>query len=337
MIVTTNTNSNPMPYFGLRTILLTKTTSTTIPVATSEFFEDESPSNDPCSLNCPQLVLAENVFTDVLKNDFNSFLYELPLASDTILLTLQKWNGVTWIDQTTLIDDTYGEHFATGFYSERDTFTGYRLDWDIVLSSFGTGIYKIKNTGNYFGNDYLSYSEMFCLKVYSENTANDTVRFEWALNRLFQLSTTKADGTNKTLDVLDMDFKQSMRVTGIFNEVDSDEEKVEIEYQNRQVDVVRDELIRKFTFTSGRLPHWLHVRLRDIAFLSNTEPVGGDYKLDSNLRVTDYNKNQEVTFERFNIVRDGGYPIASEVNSLLKRTAVNFKSKVVTPRHRLCE
>ncbi len=80
-------------------------------------------------------------------------------------------------------------------------------------------------------------------------------------------------------------------------------EKVEIEYQNRQVDVVRDELIRKFSFTSGRMPQWLHVRLRDIAFLSNTEPIitgtGTNYKLDSNLRVTDYNKNQEVDFERF--------------------------------------
>jgi len=335
MIVSYNTNSNAMPYFGLRTILSTKTTSTTIPVATSEFFEDESPSDDPCSLNCPQLVLAENSFTSVLNNDFNSFLYELPLNTDSILLTLQKWNGLAWVDQTTLINNTYGEHFATGFYSERDTFTGFRLDWDTILSAFGTGIYKIKNTGNFFGNAYLSYSEMFCLKVYSVNTANDTVRFEWALNNIFQLS------NSKKLDVAEMDFKQSMRVTGIFNEIDSDEDKVEIEYQNRQVDVVRDELIRKFTFTSGRLPQWLHVRLRDIAFLSNTEPILNNgitnYKLDSNLRVTDYNKNQEVDFERFNIVRDGGYPMSSEVNSLLKRTAVNFKAKLVTPRHRLCE
>jgi hypothetical protein len=335
MIVSYNNNSNAMPYFGLRTILSTKTTSTTIPVATSEFFEDESPSDDPCSLNCPQLVLAENSFTSVLNNDFNSFLYELPLNTDSLLLTLQKWNGMAWIDQTTLIDNTYGEHFATGFYSQRDTFTGFRIDWDTILAAFGTGVYKIKNTGNFFGNAYLSYSEMFCLKVYSVNTANDTVRFEWALNNIFQLS------NSKKLDVSEMDFKQSMRVTGIFNEIDSDEDKVEIEYQNRQVDVVRDELIRKFTFTSGRLPQWLHVRLRDIAFLSNTEPILNNgitnYKLDSNLRVTDYNKNQEVDFERFNIVRDGGYPIASEVNSLLKRTAVNFKAKLVTPRHRLCE
>ena len=176
---------------------------------------------------------------------------------------------------------------------------------------------------------------MFCLKVYSENTANDTVRFEWALNNIFQLS------SDKKLDVALMDFKQSMRVTGIFNELDSDEEKVELEYQNRQIDVVRDELIRKFSFTSGRMPQWLHVRLRDIAFLSNTEPIivgtTTNYKLDSNLRVTDYNKNQEVVFERFNIVRDGGYPMLSEINSLLKRTTVNFKSKQVTPRHRLCE
>ena len=243
MIVSYNNNSNAMPYFGLRTILSTKTTSTTIPVATSEFFEDESPSDDPCSLNCPQLVLAENSFTSVLNNDFNSFLYELPLNTDSLLLTLQKWNGLAWIDQTTLINNTYGEHFATGFYSERDTFTGFRLDWDTVLSAFGTGIYKIKNTGNFFGNAYLSYSEMFCLKVYSVNTANDTVRFEWGLNNIFQLS------NSKKLDVAEMDFKQSMRVTGIFNEIDSDEDKVEIEYQNRQVDVVRDELIRKFTFT----------------------------------------------------------------------------------------
>jgi|TARA_R110000782_G_scaffold75943_2_gene151360 hypothetical protein len=335
MIVTQNTNSNPMSYFGLRTILLTGTTDTTIPVATSEFFEDESPSDDPCSLNCPQLVLAESTFTSVLNNDFNSFLYQLPLNTSTILLTLQKWNGMVWIDQTTLIDDTYGEHFATGFYSVRDTFSGFRVDWDTILTAFGTGIYKIKNSGTYFGNAYLSYSEMFCLKNYSVNTANDTVRFEWGLNNIFQLS------SGKSLDVSLMDFKQSMRVTGIFNEIDSDEDKVEIEYQNRQVDVVRDELIRKFTFTSGRLPQWLHVRLRDIAFLSNTEPIitgtGTNYKLDSNLRVTDYNKNQEVVFERFNIVRDGGYPMSSEINSLLKRTAVNFKAKIVTPRHRLCE
>ena len=335
MIVTQNVNSNPMPYFGLRTILFAKTGNTTIPIATSEFFENDSPSTDPCSMNCPQLVLAENSFTSVLKNDFNSFLYELPLASSTILLTLQKWNGLAWIDQTNLTNNTYGQHFATGFYAERDTFSGFRIDWDTVLAAFGTGVYKIKNTGNYFGNTYTSYSEMFCLKVYSENTANDTVRFEWALNNIFQLS------SDKKLDVSLMDFKQSMRVTGIFNELDSDEEKVELEYQNRQIDVVRDELIRKFSFTSGRMPQWLHVRLRDIAFLSNTEPIivgtTTNYKLDSNLRVTDYNKNQEVVFERFNIVRDGGYPMLSEINSLLKRTTVNFKSKQVTPRHRLCE
>ena len=82
--------------------------------------------------------------------------------------------------------------------------------------------------------------EMFCLKNYSVNTANDTVRFEWGLNNIFQLS------SGKSLDVSLMDFKQSMRVTGIFNEIDSDEDKVEIEYQNRQVDVV-------FKFTCYRL------------------------------------------------------------------------------------
>lgn len=335
MIISQNPTTNPMPFYGLRTILLTKTSSTTIPNATSEFFTDESPSLNPCALTYQSIVLAESTFTSDLNNDFSSFLYELPLNTDTILLTLQKWNGLTWVDQATLIDNTYGEYFATGFYSDKDTFTGYRLDWSTVLNAFDTGIYKIKATGNYFGQSYTSYSEMFCLKEYSIHTADDTVRFEWALNNIFQLS------NGKKLDVSLMDFKQSQRVQGIFNEIDSEEEKVEIEYQNRQIDVVRDELIRRFRFTSGRIPHWLHVRLRDIAFLSNTEPILNNgltnYKLESNLSVTDYNKNQEVTFENFNIVRDGGYPITSEINSELKRTSVEFKSKIISPRHRLCE
>ena len=58
MIVSYNNNSNAMPYFGLRTILSTKTTTTTIPVATSEFFEDESPSDEVHSAACEEVATA---------------------------------------------------------------------------------------------------------------------------------------------------------------------------------------------------------------------------------------------------------------------------------------
>lgn len=79
------------------------------------------------------------------KNDYNSWLFDVP--ANTILgLTYyldQRINGA-WTQVTVLSDDTYGFFFPIGKLCGNNSYTGYQINWNLVLNIFGEGIYRFR-------------------------------------------------------------------------------------------------------------------------------------------------------------------------------------------------
>ena len=79
------------------------------------------------------------------KNDFNSWLFDVP-ANSILGLTYyldEKVNGV-WTQVAILSDDTYGFYFPVGKLCNNNSFTGYQINWNLVLNIFGEGIYRFR-------------------------------------------------------------------------------------------------------------------------------------------------------------------------------------------------
>lgn len=314
---TFNPNTNLMKFFGLRTIIESPLIKDVLTDPIDGFIDDEPDATGCSELPIILLALAETIFTKTENNDFSSILRKVPLATNSIDFDLERFEAGSWVKKADLVDATYGTFFPLGFDADRPLFTGYQLDWSLVLSLIGVGIYRIKIDGTYFSTVFKDASNMWCLKEYSEAAANDTVRFDWTVNGIKG----NANDTNGGItDYGKIDWADSIRVQGFFGLEESDNEIVEIEFQNGQVDKIRDESIRKYKFFSGRFPKWLHDRLRDFAFTSNE------------LQVTDFNTNNEdnnVIFRK--IQRDGGYSPKwkeSSQSSVLARVEVEFKDKI---------
>ena len=84
-------------------------------------------------------------------NDTNSFLFDFP--SDTVLthhkFYLDKKIVDTWVQQTELKDNTFGQYFGIGILCDSLAYTGYNIYWNLVLHTFGEGVYRFRVNGSY--------------------------------------------------------------------------------------------------------------------------------------------------------------------------------------------
>lgn len=140
---------------------------------------DDTPiiqGNQKC---CPLrwLVLATNDNTNPLYNDFSSPIKFFPIVF-TPTMVLQKCEGGVFVDKATLNDNTYGTAYDLRIKDNIKPY-GHTIDWQLVLPVFGVGVYRVKfdyTFANIFSDEYQ-------LKIYSEEWANRTVRFETTRNR----------------------------------------------------------------------------------------------------------------------------------------------------------
>lgn len=315
------TNANPMGYKFLRIN------------QSSPFIESEEPESldlcdeepqDCCSDdNFKLLVLADPVFTDAERNDFSSFLYKVFL-NNTITFSLEKWNVSAWDEMVAdLSAGSYGTYYEpgilqTGFHIVK--FTGYKLEWRNVLIAFGEGVYRVKASGTFFGNSWDDCSRIFCLKEYSVNSANQTVRFEWHNNGIVSYANPET-GTFKKVDYENIDWHDMIRLTGAFGFPEDQQEVIDLSYQvsnHLEIERIRDKTNYLYKFNSGYYPSWVHYLIKDIAFKSNS------------LLVTDYNKLAKHNFVRKAIVKepDGYKPDYEHVYQKKYKVQVNFRDKL---------
>ena len=127
----------------------------------SIFPTDEDRGLDLCCVK--QLVLADATGIDY-QNDYNSFLFQLAISTDTLVMYLQKDN----VTIATLNTSTYGTYYALAsivYYSDQSLLTGYILEWSKVLAAHGEGNYRVKVDYTSLGVTVNYYSNNFDLKT----------------------------------------------------------------------------------------------------------------------------------------------------------------------------
>lgn len=316
------TNANAMPYKHLRV-------SQSAPFIESEEPEsldlcDEEPQ-DCCSPDrFKLLVLADPVFTNPERNDFSSFLYKV-FGDNEIIFSLQKWNGTAWVE--TVADLTvggYGTYYAPGVLEDDlilfMKFTGFRLEWRNVLINFGEGVYRVHFERTFLGSDWEDCSHIYCLKEYSTDAANRTVRFEWTNNGVISYAN-PSTGQFKKVDYKNIDWADMIRLEGAFGFPEDKQDVVDLSYQvgnHLEIERIRDKTNYTYKFKSGYYPDWVHYILKDIAFKSNS------------LMATDYNKLGKHNFVRKAILKeaDGYSPDYTHVYQKRYKVEVNFRDKL---------
>lgn len=348
MIRTIQVNDNPMPSFGAR--------GGTIPVYTPQgkiaytvpfqvvglvplvcadqdvtcpiFSKCDCRSwpNDDRYLNP---VFAETVFTSHLYNDHNMFLLEYPFFyqyqwTNPLLsqFTLEEWDGTNWITTTALNTNAYGTYYDFQSMCHLN-WKGYDIDWNLVLAAFGEGLYRFKAAYIAFNNSSAFVSEPFCLKEWSCEGTDVTVRWETTIiggrigsitddQKVFEFCcfSSSPGGLSTSFDT----WRDQIRVYAFFGRETTEYEREQVEYANGEIVQVRNEAIQKFEYESALQPKWVHDRLKAYGCMADE------------LYVTDYNwNNSDYEIDKRRVVCDGGYAPEYNINTRYSNVKVVFK------------
>jgi hypothetical protein len=247
-----------------------------------------------CCFELP--ALAEQSFTDELKNDSYGFItfWEKPVTS--VAITLEKNTTGVWSTQATLTGNSLGTYYALGFYTSKYNVKpiGYKIEWQYVLAAYGEGNYRLKASGSLWGIVRDEYSPEFCLKTYTTNRADNTVRIEWWHN---------GNIGDKDFDENKRDFAQSNWYSQLrlpnskFGFNSSDTVREYIKYQSGQKIWTKSETVPKYKLKTGFFNAELH------------NVIQFDVLQGDKIRITDYNKtNQNVHKNRY-VIPDDNYKL----------------------------
>lgn len=349
MIRTINGTTDPQPSFGVR--------ASTVPIYTPQAKLAYSvpfqvvglvplvcPDADP---RCPSFskcdcrewtddeyyinpVFASTTDTDLLKNDHSMFLLEYPFFylyqwSNPSLsqFSLEEWDGTQWITTTNLDTNAYGTYYDfTSICIEN--WKGFNIDWRLVINAFGEGFYRFKAAYTVGGNSAYLVSEPYCLKEWSCEGTDVTVRWETEISggrigsitndqQLFVFCCFTAVKGGATI-VTPVSWWDQIRVYAFFGRETTEYEKVQVEYANGEIVQVRNEAIQKFQYESALQPKWIHDRLKAYGIMADK------------LWVTDYNwNNSDYEIDKRMVVCDGGYAPEYNENTRMSNVKVDFK------------
>jgi len=279
--------------------------------------DEETTVLDPKKLDCCSdlvwNVLADSTSAELLKNDQNSFLWWFNKdAVSTAVLSLVKSDG-TEIVLTS--NTTYGTPYNYGFYTNgfREKLVGYLIDWRKVLLVEGEDMYKVKCvTTTIFGDTNTKYSENYCLKQYTVERANNTVRIEYYLKGI--IGNNRFD--DKSRDYGTLNWYNQHRFAGYFQYVKSDYKTEYIQYENGQREPVEDEQEPEYLLSIKPIPMFKHDVLRTDILQANDTII------------TDYNyKNIDNYFQK-NVQKSSSYePKWNALRTKLAGVELKFKQK----------
>jgi hypothetical protein len=279
--------------------------------------DEETTVLDPKKLNCCSdlvwNVLASSTDADLLKNDSNSFLWWFNKdAISTAVLHLIKDNG-TPIALTG--SSIYGTAYDYGFYTNgsREKLVGYLIDWNKVIQVLGEGMYRVTCTSTtIFGGTNIQNSASYCLKEYTVERANNTVRIEYYLNGILGLN--RFD--DKFKDLGQLNWYNQHRFSGHFQYVKSDYKKDYIQYNNGERQFVEDEQEPEYSLSLKPIPMFKHDVLR-------TDILQAD-----DVIITDYNYKNIDNYYQKNVQIASSYePKWSALLTKLASVELKFKQK----------
>lgn len=150
-------------------------------------------------------VFADTSSTDSKRNDKREFLFRVLDVTDTAVLKLFK-DGT---EIATLNNNAYGTFYDLGTLGTGDQlfYIGYLIEWRNVLSAHGIGEYYVKAELTIYGSSVESYSQIYNLMPYDEETVDGTVRIVTYQNGNIESS---------NFDYTGLNWYQEIRIKGIF-------------------------------------------------------------------------------------------------------------------------
>lgn len=236
-------------------------------------------SNSDCCFTLP--VLAEIVVTSPYNNDKSSVIWFYDNAFSGAVMELEKYVSGAWTKVDDLDNTDNGTYYAYGFFTNdlNEKAMGYQIDWQKVLVLHGDGSYRVKTVEtNIFGTTN-KYSLEWCLRTYTPDRANGTIRFDWWLNGICGDS----NNDQRIRDFGSLNWFNEIRLEGWFGLNSSEYEKNYVRYQNGQQVWIKDERTQNYACDIGRVPNYVHELLSGEVFQA-------DY-----ITVTDYNTENPTT------------------------------------------
>ncbi|MES2287780.1 MAG: hypothetical protein V4547_18980 [Bacteroidota bacterium] len=248
-----------------------------------------------------------------LENDVTNFIYWFESITTAATLNLHKWNGSAWTSVDFLSNNDCGTYHAFNFFAndQGQKFIQYTMDWSKVLALYGTGSYKVivSYVVPVFGTKIFDSYE-YCLKTYSAQLAEGTVRLEYWLNGV----TGDIEDDTKYKDFGTLNVYNSLRVKGFFGYPKSTYKSENVEYNNGQSLPVEDMQDPVFMLKLYLLPFFLH------------KIIETDFMMADRLAVTDYNSKNNATYIQKFVRKASGYePKWYPMQSNLASVELQFK------------
>lgn len=230
-------------------------------------------------------------------------------------MALKQWNGTTWATVDNLTTTSVGTPYVFGFYTnnEGQNFIGYQIEWAKVLSTYGTGSYKVtfSFTIPVLGNITVDTNE-YCLQTYTPQLAEGTMRLEYWLNGIMG---DNSDDT-KIRDYGNLNWYHSLRVRGFFGYPKSEYKEDDTQLNSGQFLYVEDEKTPIYIMKLLLLPAFIH----DI--------ISTDYMMADRLAVTDYNSMNPATYIQKFLRKNSGYePTWHKLQNNLASVELTFRNE----------
>lgn len=275
---------------------------------------------------CSDYVLKVLAYTidasDELKNDKSGFLYWFNNTVNAVVLTLEKRINGAWVFSSTLNGtEGYGTFFSYGFFVNQsgESFIGYQLLWNSVLSDTGPGLYRVSCAATDFAANITTYTTpSYCLQEYTPGRANGTVRIEYNLNGVMGINSD--DTIIKDLGTLN--WYNAYRLPGYFGFVEREYTQEEIQYNNGQRDYVISEQEPEYTLKLKPVPFFVH------------DVMGTDVMQADRTLITDYNNRNVTNYILKDVRKNSGYkPEYLPLQSKLAGVEVKFGQRYNNLKH----
>jgi hypothetical protein len=208
------------------------------------------------------------------QNDKSDYIY---FAENTVVgcnLHLQKYNGIDFEDITILNNNDFGTYYNFGFIQNQfsQKAIGVLIDWKLVYESFGDGNYRVKNTVyELFSTSKSLFSFEYCLRKYTKERADFTVRFDTVFNGVYAIN-------NRYIDFKDSNWTGSIRIpNSVVKDPKSSYEKEFVRYQNGEQVWIKDEQKETYKANIYSAPSFVHSYFKTMVLQADS------------ILVTDYN------------------------------------------------
>jgi hypothetical protein len=289
-------------------------------------------SQRECCFELP--VLADAVGDDVYRNDKHSIIgkYDINFFGLVSIFIQKNVNG-TWEDKAEITDNSYGISYPYGFAGNSDfslVYVGFEADWQSILNGFGEGSYRFrfKEIDFSLNETETIYPFEFCLKTYTKERADKSVRFETYTKGITGDVDSDKDIWDYTIPAGisggDGWFNQWRLPSSFFGYNKSSYDREFIRYANGQEVWLQDEQIESYTWNSGHYPAILHDYIKTNILQADT------------ILVTDYNSNNP------NVIKDKAVNAASnyepnwQYNNKKAFVDVDFVQKYQNRRKKRC-